>query len=116
MMDLENIHEDVIAALEKVIDPETGSNVVRMGLVLDLTIHDDGTAEYIFRPSSPLCPIALTLVMSIIEAVKEVKGVTDQKVTVVDYVGEEQLNAILASLPLSKKEPRDKEIKNQNSL
>ena len=98
----EKIHKKVITALQKVIDPETGSDVVRMGLVLDLTIDVDGTAEYIFRPSSPLCPIALTLVMSIIEAVKEVEGVTDQKVTVVDYVGEDQLNAILASLPLSK--------------
>lgn len=103
----ESIRKDVNAALQKVIDPETGSDVVRMGLVLDLTIHDDGTAEYIFRPSSPLCPIALTLVMSIIEAVKEVEGVTDQKVTVVDYVGEDQLNAILASLPLSKQRLED---------
>lgn len=103
----ESIRKTVIAALQKVIDPETGSDVVRMGLVLDLTIHDDGTAEYIFRPSSPLCPIALTLVMSIIEAVKEVEGVTDQKVTVVDYVGEDQLNMILASLPLSKQPIED---------
>lgn len=101
-MTSENIRKNVITALQEVIDPETGSDVVRMGLVLDLTIDEDGTAEYIFRPSSPLCPIALTLVMSIIEAVKEVDGVTDQKVTVVDYVGEDQLNAILASLPLKK--------------
>jgi metal-sulfur cluster biosynthetic enzyme len=102
MTHIEKIHQDVISALQIVIDPETGADVIRMRLVLDLRIHQDGTAEYIFRPSSPLCPIALTLVMSIIEAVKAVEGVMDQKVTVVDYTGADALNAILKSLPLTK--------------
>lgn len=102
MTNREEIYERVINALRKVIDPETGVDVVRMRLILDLQIHADGTAEYIFRPSSPLCPIALTLVMSIIEAIKTVEGVTDQKVSVIDYTGAEALNEILRSLPLSK--------------
>jgi metal-sulfur cluster biosynthetic enzyme len=92
----------VIAALRQVIDPETGADVVRMRLVLDLEIQADGTAVYVFRPSSPLCPIALTLVMDIIEAVKTVDEIKDQKVTVVDYAGADELNQILASLPLSR--------------
>lgn len=103
MIALEKIKEDIISALRNVIDPETGADVIRMRLVLDLQIHPDGTAEYIFRPSSPLCPIALTLIISIIEAIKPVEGVMDQKVTVVDYVGADELNTLLASLPLSKK-------------
>jgi metal-sulfur cluster biosynthetic enzyme len=98
----EQIRLDVIAALKNVIDPETGTNVYRMRLVLDLEVFENGTVRYIFRPSSPLCPIALTLVMDIIEAVKVVKGVTDQKVTVIDYTGAEALNQILATLPLAK--------------
>jgi len=102
MKDTAKIREDVIAALKDVIDPETGADVMRMRLVLDLQIHDDGTAEYIFRPSSPLCPIALKLVMDIIEAIKPVEGVTDQKVTVVEYSGADALNAILSTLPLAK--------------
>ena len=102
MRNLDTIRNDVLAALREVIDPETGADVIRMRLVLNLKIHADGTAEYTFRPSSPLCPIALTLVISIIEAVKAVDGVTDQKVTVVDYTGADELNKILKSLPLSK--------------
>lgn len=102
MKDTAKIREKVITALSEVIDPETGADVMRMRLVLDLQIHDDGTAEYVFRPSSPLCPIALKLVMDIIEAVKPVEGVTNQKVTVVDYSGAEALNAILSTLPLAK--------------
>jgi metal-sulfur cluster biosynthetic enzyme len=102
MKDREEIHQRVINALKNVIDPETGVDVVRMRLVLDLVILEDGTAEYIFRPSSPLCPIALTLILQIIDAIKSVDGVNNQSVTVVDYVGSEELNAILKSMPLSK--------------
>jgi len=86
MTDLEILRQAVIHALKKVIDPETGTDVVRMR----------------FRPSSPLCPIALTLIMSIIEAVKAVDGINDQKITVIDYTGADELNAILATLPLSR--------------
>lgn len=99
----EILYEEVVESLRSVIDPETGADVVRMGLVLDLQIHDDGTAEYYFRPSSPLCPIALTLVLQIIEAIKSVSGITNQKVTVIDYTGADTLNKILASMPLAKK-------------
>jgi len=102
MTDLEILRQAVIHALKKVIDPETGTDVVRMRLVLDLQIHSDGTAQYTFRPSSPLCPIALTLIMSIIEVVKAVDGINDQKITVIDYTGADELNAILATLPLSR--------------
>ena len=98
-----DIKDNVVLALQQVIDPETGADVIKMRLVLDLKIQPDGTAEYTFRPSSPLCPIALTLVLSIIEAVKVVDGVLNQKVTVVDYLGADELNKILHSLPLEKR-------------
>jgi len=102
MIDTITLHKRVVNALEQVIDPETGADVIRMRLVLNLKIHDDGTAEYVFRPSSPLCPIALTLVMQIIEVIKSVEGIIDQKVTVVDYTGADELNAILETLPPTK--------------
>jgi copper chaperone CopZ len=41
-------------------------------------------------------------VLEIIEAIKSVDGIMDQKVSVVDYVGADELNKILASLPLAK--------------
>lgn len=105
MSNLEKIETDVLGAIRAVIDPETGADVLRMRLVIDLTIHPNGTAEYTFRPSSPLCPIALPLVISIIEAVKAVDGVMDQIVTVVDYAGADELNQILRSFPLAKQKP-----------
>ncbi len=102
MINPKKTRQKVISALKQVIDPETGADVIRMRLVLELDIDEEGTATYIFRPSSPLCPIALTLVMEIIEAVKTVDEITDQRITVVDYAGADELNQILASLPLSR--------------
>lgn len=100
----EQLLEDILSALRTVIDPETGADVIRMRIVADLTVDETGVVTYIFRPSSPLCPIALTLVMSVIEAIKGVPGVMDQQVTVADYIGADELNAILRSLPLSSKD------------
>ena len=97
-MDQEALEKAVIDNLAKVLDPETGVDVVRMKLVMDLTIDEDGKASYIFRPSSPLCPIAVPLAMMIIQAIKEVEGITGQSITVVDYVEAVKLNEILRSV------------------
>lgn len=51
--------------------------------------------RYRFRPSSPLCPLAVTLALQIKQAVAEVEGVTGQEIEVVGYVGAESLNELL---------------------
>ena len=104
MTESQQLERDILDALRKVIDPETGADVIRMRIVADLTVDETGVVTYLFRPSSPLCPIALPLVMSVIEALKAVPGVKDQRITVVDYVGADELNAILGSLPLSSRD------------
>ena len=85
------IHEKLI----KVIDPETGADVIRMKLVDDLFVDTNGKVTYTFRPSSPLCPIAVYLVMQIKEAVAGVKGVVEQTITVKDYVEAEALTKLI---------------------
>ena len=97
-MDQLALEKAVIEKLTKVLDPETGVDVVRMKLVMDLRIDKNGKATYIFRPSSPLCPIAVPLAMMIIQAIKEVEGITGQSITVVDYVEAEKLNEMLRSV------------------
>ncbi len=97
-MDQVALEKAVIENLAKVLDPETGVDVVRMKLVMDLKIDENGKASYIFRPSSPLCPIAVPLAMMIIQAIKEVEGITGQSITVVDYVEAEKLNEMLRSV------------------
>jgi metal-sulfur cluster biosynthetic enzyme len=93
--DQDALREAILARLSRVIDPETGVNVVRMRLIEDLTVDEEGVARYRFRPSSPLCPMAVPLALSIREAVAEVDGVTGQAMEVVGYVRADELNAML---------------------
>jgi len=97
-MDQVSLEKAVIEKMSKVIDPETGADVIRMKLVLDLLIDEKGKATYTFRPSSPICPIAVPLAVMIIQAIGEVEGITGQSMTVVYYVEADKLNEILRSV------------------
>jgi metal-sulfur cluster biosynthetic enzyme len=90
------LEQAVVERLRHVIDPETGVDVVRMRLIEDLHVEGEtGRISYRFRPSSPLCPLAVHLALGIREAVAEVPGVTEQEIEVVGYVGADELNALL---------------------
>jgi metal-sulfur cluster biosynthetic enzyme len=96
--DSETLRQAILTRLSTVIDPETGVDVVRMRLIEELKVDDAGHVSYTFRPSSPLCPIAVFLVMSIKAAVAEVPGVSQQAVTVTGYVQAEELTALISQL------------------
>ena len=81
----------IIARLRLVIDPETRADVVRMRLIEELEVTNSGQVKYIFRPSSPVCPIAVSLAQQIKQAVAQVPGVDCQKITVEGYVAAKQL-------------------------
>ena len=99
MPDTETIKKNILTALQDVIDPEPGVDVIRMRLVLDLEVDEEGKVSYTFRPSSPVCPIAVTLAMNIKSAVSDVEGVEYQEILVKDYVGAEQLSEYLSMMP-----------------
>jgi metal-sulfur cluster biosynthetic enzyme len=97
-MNTTDLHNKVIEKLTNVIDPETGVDVMHMKLVQNIVIDETGKISYTFRPSSPLCPIAVPLALLIIQAISEVSGITGQRMTVVDYIQADQLNEILKSV------------------
>lgn len=101
MSDFEALRQAILTRLSTVIDPETGVDVIRMRLVEALTVNDAGRVSYSFRPSSPLCPIAVFLVMSIKAAVAEVPGVSQQTIQVVGYVQAEELTELINQLTLA---------------
>jgi metal-sulfur cluster biosynthetic enzyme len=96
-MSLEStVREKILAKLVGVIDPETGVDVLRMRLVEDLTVDEEtGAVTYRFRPSSPLCPLAVSLATDIKHAIAEVPGVTSQRIEVADYVRAEELTELI---------------------
>jgi metal-sulfur cluster biosynthetic enzyme len=97
-MDQEKILDSVMDRLAYVIDPETGVDVVRMRLVQDIKLDEKGKISYIFRPSSPLCPIAVPLALNIIEAIKKIPEIKKQDITVVDYLQADMLNDLLKTV------------------
>jgi metal-sulfur cluster biosynthetic enzyme len=97
-MDLRSIElkHRVTERLGQVIDPETGVDVMRMRLIEDLEVDaETGRVRYKFRPSSPFCPLAVHLALSMRDAVAGVPGVTEQEIEVLGYVGADELNALL---------------------
>ena len=95
MADTELLREAILERLAQVIDPETGVDVVRMRLIEDLTVDEQGRVAYKFRPSSVLCPLAVPLAIEIKQAVWAVKGVTAQEMEVVGYMAAEELMDLL---------------------
>ena len=92
---MSDLRSAILERLKTVIDPETGADVVRMRLVENLRVDASGQVSYTFRPSSPLCPIAVFLVQQIKASVAAVPGVTGQKIEVIGYVAAEELTQLI---------------------
>jgi metal-sulfur cluster biosynthetic enzyme len=99
MSDPQALRQAILARLSTVIDPETGVDVVRMRLIEELAVDEGGGVRYTFHPSSPFCPIAVFLAMSIKAAVAEVPGVGEQVIQVVGYVQAEELTELVNQAP-----------------
>ena len=94
MTDPKSLRQAILERLSQVIDPETGVDVVRMRLIEDLEVTADGYVRYKFRPSSPICPIAVPLSIAIKQAVDQVEGVTGQDLEIVGYMEAEKFTAL----------------------
>ena len=89
------LEEAILERLRSVIDPETNADVVRMRLVENLWVDMLGKVRYTFRPSSFVCPIAVSLAMDIKNAVAEVPGVTSQEIAVEGYMAAANLEKLI---------------------
>jgi metal-sulfur cluster biosynthetic enzyme len=90
-----SLEEAIIERLKTVIDPETNIDVVRMRLVENLWVDALGKVRYTFRPSSFVCPIAVSLATDIKKAVAEVPGVQSQEIAIEDYLMAEELEKLI---------------------
>ncbi|HIE24583.1 MAG TPA: DUF59 domain-containing protein [Anaerolineales bacterium] len=95
MNNTEELKNLIIARLRLVIDPETHADVIRMRLIENLDVSESGSVKYTFRPSSPVCPIAVSLAQQIKQAIAQVPGVTSQEIGIEGYVGAEQLTLLI---------------------
>ena len=94
-MSEKSLEETILERLRSVIDPETQTDVVRMRLVENLWVDVLGKVRYTFRPSSFLCPIAVSLASDIKKAVAEVPGVRSQEIAVEGYLAAADLEKLI---------------------
>jgi len=76
--------EDAVwAALEDVIDPELGANIVDLGLVYELKADEEGRVRIRMTLTIPECPLADEIVRETKEAAESVPGVREAEVSLV---------------------------------
>jgi metal-sulfur cluster biosynthetic enzyme len=89
------LKDNIEQALRGVMDPGTKLDIMRMKLVTDLSVDQDGTVSLTFRPSSPVCPLAFKLAYDIQTAVQQTAGVKAVKMRIQGYNRADELMEIL---------------------
>ncbi len=95
VMDKELLGKDINNALTEIIDPETRLNIMRMGIVRNLTIRDDGSVNLTFRPSSPTCPMAYALAGAIKKKIESIQGVKSLTINVENFSSSNHLEQLI---------------------
>lgn len=75
-----SLHDQIVAALRKVYDPEMPVNIYELGLIYGVDIDDAGAVTVRMTLTAPNCPVAGTLPGEVERAVRSVPGVTGAKV------------------------------------
>lgn len=75
--------DQILSALEEVIDPEVGVNIVDLGLVYNVTISKEDTATIEMTLTIPECPLADTIISDAKKAAASVPGVRKVEVQLV---------------------------------
>jgi metal-sulfur cluster biosynthetic enzyme len=74
--------EEVIKAIEPVVDPEIGISIVGLGLIYGATIND-GDVKVEMTLTSPWCPVGPMLVSEVHQVVAKLPGVNNVDVEIV---------------------------------
>ncbi|MFC1837025.1 iron-sulfur cluster assembly protein [Thermodesulfobacteriota bacterium] len=89
------IRNCVEKALSEVVDPETGLDIFRMDIIHELEIEEEGEISLVFRPSSPVCPMAYTLANSIKKKLESLDQVSSVFIRVRNFNRAEHLESLL---------------------
>ncbi|TLS37844.1 metal-sulfur cluster assembly factor [Pseudalkalibacillus caeni] len=75
--------DKLMSALENVIDPELGIDIVNLGLVYDVDLDEKGNADVTMTLTAMGCPLAGTIVNDVKRALSDVEEVKDADVNIV---------------------------------
>ena len=80
---VEDIKNRIFQALEMVIDPELGIDIINLGLVYEIRFEDDGATEIDMTLTTMGCPLADLITDQIHDAMRDVPEVTNVEVRLV---------------------------------
>lgn len=83
--EIENIKTRILQALEEVIDPELGIDIVNLGLVYEIRFEQNGQTEVDITLTTMGCPLADLITDQIYTALKTIPEVTASEVKLVWY-------------------------------
>jgi metal-sulfur cluster biosynthetic enzyme len=96
-VELKSLETEVMRSLAEVVDPETGLSIVRMDLIHGIAVTADGSVSLVFRPSSPICPMAYSLANSIKKKLETLTGITSVNIRVENFERAAHLESLLQS-------------------
>ncbi|WP_421664053.1 metal-sulfur cluster assembly factor [Lysinibacillus telephonicus] len=79
----EEMKESILGALENVIDPELGIDIVNLGLVYEVDLNEEGLATITMTLTSLGCPLGPVIVDQVKTALSELPEVKDVEVNIV---------------------------------
>lgn len=79
----QDMKDSMLGALENVIDPELGIDIVNLGLVYEVDLNDEGVAMIRMTLTSMGCPLGPVIVDQIRTALFELPEVNDVDVNIV---------------------------------
>lgn len=82
---IDDIKSRILQALEEVIDPELGIDIVNLGLVYEIRFEQNGRAEIDISLTTMGCPLADLITDQMYDVLKTVPEVTESEVKLVWY-------------------------------
>ncbi|KKI93597.1 DNA methyltransferase [Bacillus sp. SA1-12] len=79
----EALKENIFGALETVVDPELGVDIVNLGLVYNVDMDEQGRTEVTMTLTSMGCPLAGTIVEQVKNALYDIPEVKEVEVNIV---------------------------------
>lgn len=79
----QDLKDSIMGALELVIDPELGVDIVNLGLVYDVEMDEEGTATVTMTLTSMGCPLAGTIVDQVKRSLEDIPEVKKTEVNIV---------------------------------
>ncbi|HIE04611.1 MAG TPA: metal-sulfur cluster assembly factor [Candidatus Latescibacteria bacterium] len=89
------LRQEILERLKEVQDPELKMDVVSLGLIREVSVDEEGKVNIVFRPTSPLCPLAFKIALDVKDAAEKVEGVRKVNVEAVNFLWTNQLNEFL---------------------